>query len=276
MFVLPVSRFPSINPILIAFGPFAVRWYALAYIVGIIAGWFYARAIIASQRLWGGPAPFTASTSMISSSGSRSASFSAAAPAMCCSTICRILPRNPIEIFQLWNGGMSFHGGVIGCVVAIIAVRPASANPDAVARRRHRRRGAHRPVPWPHRQLHQRRILGPSDGRALGNDLSYWRSDPAPPEPALRSRPRRRGAVLRARRVGAARRAEAAGRAHRGVRDRLRRRAHHLRTLSRARHSARLPLGRADDGHAAVHPADPGRHRAPRGRLDTHRTRRKK
>jgi prolipoprotein diacylglyceryltransferase len=47
MFVLPVIPFPAINPILISIGPFAMRWYALAYIVGIIAGWFYARAIIA-------------------------------------------------------------------------------------------------------------------------------------------------------------------------------------------------------------------------------------
>ena len=59
MLVLPVMPFPAINPVLISVGPLAVRWYALAYIVGIIAGWFYARAIIASERLWGGPAPLT-------------------------------------------------------------------------------------------------------------------------------------------------------------------------------------------------------------------------
>ena len=38
--------FPNIDPILIQLGPFAIRWYALAYIVGILAGWLYARAII--------------------------------------------------------------------------------------------------------------------------------------------------------------------------------------------------------------------------------------
>ena len=54
--LLPVLPFPAINPVLISIGPLAVRWYALAYIVGIIAGWFYARAIIASERLWGGGA----------------------------------------------------------------------------------------------------------------------------------------------------------------------------------------------------------------------------
>jgi phosphatidylglycerol---prolipoprotein diacylglyceryl transferase len=54
--VLPVIPFPAIDPVLISVGPFAVRWYALAYIVAIIAGWFYARAIISSPRLWGGAA----------------------------------------------------------------------------------------------------------------------------------------------------------------------------------------------------------------------------
>ena len=51
--VLPVIPYPAINPVLISIGPFAVRWYALAYIVGIIAGWFYARAIIASRAAVG-------------------------------------------------------------------------------------------------------------------------------------------------------------------------------------------------------------------------------
>ena len=56
LFVIP---FPAFNPVLISFGPFAVRWYALAYILGIIGGWVYARALIRSERLWGGPAPMT-------------------------------------------------------------------------------------------------------------------------------------------------------------------------------------------------------------------------
>ena len=51
--------FPNFNPVLIQLGPFAIRWYALAYIVGILLGWLYARAIIRNQKLWGGPAPMT-------------------------------------------------------------------------------------------------------------------------------------------------------------------------------------------------------------------------
>jgi len=120
MFVLPVLPFPAIDPVLISIGPLTVRWYALAYIAGIIAGWFYARAIVSSQRLWGGPAPIAAidfddfviwiTLGVIL--GGR---------------IGYILFYNfphfashPVEIFELWNGGMSFHGGFIGSLVAIV------------------------------------------------------------------------------------------------------------------------------------------------------------
>jgi phosphatidylglycerol:prolipoprotein diacylglycerol transferase len=120
MFVLPIIPYPAINPILIAIGPFAIRWYALAYIIGIIAGWFYARAIIVSERLWGGPAPFTVLdfddfviwiTLGIILGGRTGYVLFYNLP---------FFAAHPIEIFQLWNGGMSFHGGVIGCAVAII------------------------------------------------------------------------------------------------------------------------------------------------------------
>src|SRR5580700_148076 len=120
MFVLPIIPYPAFNPILIAIGPFAVRWYALAYIVGIIAGWFYARAIIVSQRLWGGPAPFAVLdfddfviwiTLGIILGGRTGYVLFYNLP---------FFAAHPIEIVQLWNGGMSFHGGVIGCIVAIV------------------------------------------------------------------------------------------------------------------------------------------------------------
>jgi phosphatidylglycerol:prolipoprotein diacylglycerol transferase len=120
MFVLPILPFPAINPVLISIGPFAVRWYALAYIAGIVGGWFYARAIIASQRLWGGPAPFAvidfddfviwATLGIIL--GGRIGY-----------VLFYNLPHfaaHPLEIFQLWNGGMSFHGGVVGVITAIV------------------------------------------------------------------------------------------------------------------------------------------------------------
>jgi phosphatidylglycerol:prolipoprotein diacylglycerol transferase len=120
MFVLPVIPFPAINPILISIGPLAVRWYALAYIVGILAGWFYARALIASERRWGGPAPFSVldfddfivwiTLGIIVGGRTGYVLFYNFAH----------FAAHPIEILQLWSGGMSFHGGVAGCVVAIV------------------------------------------------------------------------------------------------------------------------------------------------------------
>src|SRR3712207_9048901 len=46
--------FPAIDPVAVAIGPFAVRWYALAYIAGLIGGWLYARRLVLSEGLWVG------------------------------------------------------------------------------------------------------------------------------------------------------------------------------------------------------------------------------
>jgi phosphatidylglycerol---prolipoprotein diacylglyceryl transferase len=120
MHVLPILPFPAINPVLIHLGPLAVRWYALAYIVGIIAGWFYARALVASERLWGGPAPFTVVdfddfviwiTLGIILGGRTGYVLFYNFPHFA---------AHPMQILELWNGGMSFHGGVLGCLAAIV------------------------------------------------------------------------------------------------------------------------------------------------------------
>jgi phosphatidylglycerol:prolipoprotein diacylglycerol transferase len=117
---LAAIPFPGFDPVLIRIGPFAIRWYALAYIVGILVGWLYARAIVRSQRLWGGKAPLTVAdyddfvlwVTLGIILGGR---------------LGYILFYNsgyfathPAEILQLWNGGMSFHGGFLGCVAAVV------------------------------------------------------------------------------------------------------------------------------------------------------------
>ena len=121
MLLLPVIPFPAVNPVLVSIGPFSIRWYALAYIVGIIAGWFYARAIIASERYWGGAAPLTVIdfddfviwiTLGIILGGRIGYVLFYNLPHFA---------EHPLQIFELWNGGMSFHGGVLGCFVAIYA-----------------------------------------------------------------------------------------------------------------------------------------------------------
>jgi phosphatidylglycerol---prolipoprotein diacylglyceryl transferase len=120
MFVLPLLPYPAINPVLVHIGPLAVRWYALAYIVGILVGWGYARAIIASKSLWGGPVPLTVIdfddfviwiTLGIILGGRIGYILFYNLP---------LFAAHPLQIFELWNGGMSFHGGFLGCAVAII------------------------------------------------------------------------------------------------------------------------------------------------------------
>ena len=118
--ILLALDFPRFDPVALALGPLKIRWYALAYIGGIVLGWIYARALIRNSRLWGGPAPITllqmddfilwVTVGIIL--GGRTGY-----------VLFYNLPfflQNPFEIFELWNGGMSFHGGFLGCVAAVI------------------------------------------------------------------------------------------------------------------------------------------------------------
>lgn len=112
--------FPVFDPVAISFGPIAIRWYALAYIVGIVLGWIYARSLVKKERLWGGPAPITLTqlddfilwVTIGIIVGGRTGYVLFYNPAF--------FMQHPIEIFQLWNGGMSFHGGFLGCVAAVM------------------------------------------------------------------------------------------------------------------------------------------------------------
>jgi phosphatidylglycerol:prolipoprotein diacylglycerol transferase len=112
--------FPVFDPIAISIGPIAIRWYALAYIGGIVLGWIYARSLVKKERLWGGPAPislpqlddFILWVTVGIIVGGRAGYVLFYNPAF--------FAQHPGEIFQLWNGGMSFHGGFLGCVAAVM------------------------------------------------------------------------------------------------------------------------------------------------------------
>lgn len=118
---LAVLPFPEIDPVIVSIGPLAVRWYGLAYVVGILLGWLYARRLVANERLWpGNTAPmrpadlddFVVWAAIGIVLGGRLGY-----------VLFYDLPSflaDPLSILAVWNGGMSFHGGLIGTTIAIV------------------------------------------------------------------------------------------------------------------------------------------------------------
>ncbi|MXP62345.1 prolipoprotein diacylglyceryl transferase [Roseomonas sp. M0104] len=112
LFAIP---FPAIDPVLIELGPFAIRWYALAYIAGILLGWRLMRRLAALP-------PVAASAEQVDDFvtwavlgvilGGRLGYVLFYQPDHYLSA--------PWEALYLWRGGMSFHGGATGVILAII------------------------------------------------------------------------------------------------------------------------------------------------------------
>ena len=117
LFAIP---FPAVDPVAIQLGPIALKWYGLAYMTGLLGGWYYIKHMLADQRLWGGrAAPF--------------------APEKVDDLLLYMVLgvvlggrlgevlfyelgyfiKNPAQILAIWKGGMSFHGGLVGAIVAI-------------------------------------------------------------------------------------------------------------------------------------------------------------
>src|SRR5258708_786226 len=112
--------FPIFDPIAIAIGPIAIRWYALAYIGGIVLGWLYARSLIKNEKLWGGPAPITLVQMDDFSLWVTLGIILGGRTGYVLLYNLGFFVQHPTEIFELWKGGMSFHGGFLGCVAAVI------------------------------------------------------------------------------------------------------------------------------------------------------------
>jgi phosphatidylglycerol:prolipoprotein diacylglycerol transferase len=112
--------FPNFDPVLIHIGPLAIRWYALAYVAGILLGWRYAVGLVRNARLWGASAP-PANPEQVDDLvlwltlgiilGGRLGYVLFYAPSL--------IWTEPMEVLRVWHGGMSFHGGFLGVAIAL-------------------------------------------------------------------------------------------------------------------------------------------------------------
>jgi phosphatidylglycerol:prolipoprotein diacylglycerol transferase len=112
--------FPHIDPVAIAVGPFAIRWYALSYVAGIVLGWWYSRRLAANAPLWG-------DTRRPTQADMDDQIVWIALGIVLGGRVGYVLFYNlasyierPAEIFTVWRGGMSFHGGFLGTILAIV------------------------------------------------------------------------------------------------------------------------------------------------------------
>ena len=112
--------FPQFDPVVFSIGPVSLRWYALAYVAGLLTAIWYARLLVSSPALWDGK-PASATTDQIDDLllwatlgviiGGRLGYVLFYNPAYFFS--------HPMQIVRTWDGGMSFHGGFLGVLIAL-------------------------------------------------------------------------------------------------------------------------------------------------------------
>jgi phosphatidylglycerol:prolipoprotein diacylglycerol transferase len=115
-----VLPFPAIDPIAIAIGPIAIRWYALAYIAGLVGGWFYARHLAATPEYWRGlKQPSQTDVDDVIVWVALGVVLGGRIGYVLFYNFASYL-QNPSEILAVWRGGMSFHGGFLGSILALL------------------------------------------------------------------------------------------------------------------------------------------------------------
>ena len=105
-------EYPAISPVIFSIGPIAVRWYSMAYLAGILLAWFLINRNIKKYAL------------NLDKSKIEDLVFYITLGIILGGRLGYVLFygtssfwQNPLEVFALWKGGMSFHGGVLGVIV---------------------------------------------------------------------------------------------------------------------------------------------------------------
>jgi len=107
-------NYPQFDPVMISIGPLALRWYGMMYVFGIVSGWLLGR--YRAARPWNKMSPklmddFITWAVFGVVVGGRLGYVLFYNPSFYFS--------NPLKIFAVWEGGMAFHGGLIGVLLAI-------------------------------------------------------------------------------------------------------------------------------------------------------------
>lgn len=119
--MLPLAiTYPNIDPVAFELGPFSVKWYGLAYMTGLLFGWWYIKRLVSEQRLWRRDTPpfgplavddLLLAITLAVIIGGRLGQVLLYDPGHYLS--------HPLEILQVWRGGMAFHGALIASALAI-------------------------------------------------------------------------------------------------------------------------------------------------------------
>ena len=106
--------YPEISPVMFSIGPVDIRWYSMAYLLGIIAAWLLVKFNIKKYQL------------SISNRQLEDLVFDVTLGIVLGGRLGYVLFygqnffwSNPLEILAIWHGGMSFHGGIIGVILAL-------------------------------------------------------------------------------------------------------------------------------------------------------------
>lgn len=133
--------FPEFDPILIQIGPLPIRWYALAYVAGILLGWRYAVMLARRESLWSPRNPPVSGVQIddlvlwitLGVIGGGRLGYALFYRPDLFGQIFTGSGWERLEILQLWTGGMSFHGGLIGVALALFFfARSQKINPLAL------------------------------------------------------------------------------------------------------------------------------------------------
>ncbi len=115
--------YPNIDPVALQLGPLPLRWYSLAYIGGIVAGWWYLTRLIKNVEIWSKPGPpltrillddvvFWIAIGVMA--GGRIGYVLFYEPALIIAPWENVGPVPFPPALMVWRGGMSFHGGLLG------------------------------------------------------------------------------------------------------------------------------------------------------------------